>query len=74
MLAGCIAAQAGTLAWLLSSVLAEEPAELAQLPEEQLKTNFLPRGIAAFDWGWFCKQALLLTNSLGQLAGEMRPH
>ena len=35
----------------------------------------------AFTWwhccffgGWFCKQDLLLTNSLGQLAGETRPH
>lgn len=58
----------------LGSALPQEPAQLAWLPEEQLETNFLPHGIAAFDWGWFCERALLLTNSPGQLAGEMRPH
>lgn len=57
----------------LSSALPQEPAQLAWPPEEQLERNFLPRGIAAFDC-WFCGRALLLTNSPGQLAGEMRPH
>lgn len=74
MLAGHIIVWAGMLAWLPSSDSTEEPEELAWLLEEQLETNFLPRGIAALDWGWVSERGLLLTNSLGQLAGKMRPH
>lgn len=74
VLAGHITAQAVMLAQPPRAALAEDPAELARLPEERLETNFLPCGIAAFDWVWFCVWVLLLTNSLGQLAGEMRSH